>query len=131
MIVDIVNEILTKLKTDLVGVTVYTSNPLTVPDYPCIIVRELSNSTHTPTRDSGGEKYNEVGVEINIFTNGSSKMSDGKEIRSNVDAIMSGHYNMNRIFGEEVPNYADQSIYRFIMRYNVIVDVNRTIYNGR
>lgn len=127
MIIDITNEILTKLKTDLVGIEVVTSNQDT-EQFPRVVFTENLNSTHIESIDSSGETKNEIVFDINIYTVGDRKMSDAKSIRNQVDSIMSDFYNMNRVYSNNVPNYFDQSIYRYVLRYNCVVDSNEVVY---
>jgi len=128
MIVDITNEIMDQLITELVDVNVTIPDIELVIPLPCVTFAELTNTTNLATVDSDGEKYNEQSFEINIYTNGNTKMSDAKAIRNKVDKIMNGDCGMNRVFSDTVPNYSDRRIYRYILRYDCMVDVNSKIY---
>jgi hypothetical protein len=128
MIVDISNEILTKLKTDITTATVTTSYPDGKLTKPNITFREIANTTDSISVDSSGERYNEVSFEINIFTFGNKKQSDALKLRQSVDVIMSGEYGMNRSFSDEVPNFLNAEIFRYIIRYDCLIDSNKVIY---
>jgi len=128
MIVDITNEIMDRLITVLTDVNVILPDLELVVDLPCVTFGELTNTTNISTVDSDGEKHNAQSFEINIYTNGSSKMSDSKVIRNQIDEIMSGECGMNRVFSDVIPNYSDRRIYRYIMRYDCIVGEDSKIY---
>lgn len=128
MIIDIGNEVFTKLKNDISGATVLGDYPATEPNFPCIIFSELSNNTVVDSVDSSGENHNEVGFEVNIFSNAHNKKTIVKGLRKEVDDIMSGYYNMNRDFSDPTPNFSDTDIYRYTLRYSCVVDENKVIF---
>jgi hypothetical protein len=128
MIIDIAYEVYTKLKTDLVGVEMGTTFLETPSTYPFITFSEVSNTSTRDTRDSNGEYHNDVSFEVNIFTIGDDKKSQAKSLRILVDDVLSGYYGMEREFSDEIPNFGDQSIYRYVMRYGCLVDKNKVIY---
>lgn len=127
MIVDITNEVLSRLKTELSNGTVLTSYPSTTPDFPCVIVEELNNNSYDGSKDSSGNHHSDISIEINIFTTGMKRMTDAKTVRNSIDAILSDEYGMKRDYSRPTPNM-DTNIYRYVMRYSAIVDTNKTIY---
>jgi len=127
MIIDITNEILTKLKTDLSDVKVKTSYQ-DENDYPLVVFVEQSNVDVMETKDSEGVQHNEVMFQVDIFTKGNDKMTSAKSIRNLVDAIIGDFYGLARIYSDEVPNYSNRDIYRYTMRFTGLVDDSRTIY---
>lgn len=131
MIVDIYNEVLTKLKAELTDVEISQSNPIGVPNAPCVVFKELSNNSDPEHRDSAGEKYNALAFEINIYTIGATRISQSRAIRLLADGVMADYYNMNRDFSDEVQNYADTTVYRYILRYSCLVDENKKVYIRR
>jgi hypothetical protein len=128
VIVDIYNQLFTILDTDLVGINVETSYNNYEGDYPLVTLEESSNNGVLDTFDSGGERHNEIDFEINIFTIGSTRRSEAMEIRSQIDEIMTGELGMFRILSNPVPNFGDRNIYRYVLRYNCEVDVNKQIF---
>jgi len=128
LIVDITNEVLTNLKTTLEDVTVLTAYPSTTPKFPCVIVEEMSNNSYELSIDSAGQHHNEVSFEINIFSNARNKMTQVKSIRNLVDAIMADEYRMTRDFSGATPNFLDNDIYRYTMRYSCVLDNDKVIY---
>jgi hypothetical protein len=128
MIIDIANEVYTKLKTDLVGVemgTTFLENPTT---YPFVTFSEVSNTVSQESKDSSGEYHNVLSFEVNIFTIGDDKKSQAKDLRILVDNVLSGYYNMDRDFSDEIPNFLNQAIYRYVTRYSCLVDKHKVIY---
>lgn len=128
MIVDVTSEVITKLKTEITSATILANYPNVATTFPLITVSEINNITHLSTVDSGGERYNDVSLEINIFTDSQTNVTDTKELRIKIDEVLNSTFGMNRVFGEPTPNYIDTSVYRYTLRYNFIIDVNRKIY---
>jgi len=129
MIVDITNEVLTKLKTELTPIQVLAEYPDTVSDFPCVTISELSNTGDILSKDSGGFNYSIVSLEINVFTTGATRKSKAKEIRNDIDAILSDEYGMLRDFGGQTPNF-DTNVYRYTLRYTGRVNEERKIFRG-
>lgn len=130
MIVDITNEVLTDIKRALVDVTVLSSYPFKVAKFPIAIVTEEDNSALLETKDSAGFQHSNIAFSIEIYTDGNKKMSLAKEIRNKVDNIMSGEYGMTRSRPQVIPNYLDDSIYRYKLTYTGIIDKEKKIYRG-
>ena len=130
MIVDVTNEAYTTIKNTLTDVTVLQDYPITSPSFPCAIVSESSNTEDLDTIDSSGAHYSSVILEVNIFSNKENKITQVKDIRNRIDNILSGTYRMTRTYSGTVPNYLDDTIYRYVLRYSFKVDSNRTIYRG-
>lgn len=128
MIVDITNEIYTILKQNIGSATVLSSYPDITPTFPCIIIEEISNTDNYDSVDSGGSNHSAVSLEINIFSNAQNKITEAKNLRNQVDAILSDTYGMTRNYSGTIPNFTDASLYRYVMRYSFLVDENRTIY---
>lgn len=128
MIIDVTNEVLTNLKNTLVGVEVLATYPSTTPKFPCVIVEEISNITDIETIDTNGENHSIVSIEINIFSNTQNKTTQVKSIRDSIDSIMSGTYRMTRGFTGTTPNFLDDNIYRYTLRYTFTIDNNKQIF---
>lgn len=128
MIVDITNEIITKIENELPTVNVLASYPSGVPDFPCVIIEESSNTTYESTIDSNGQNHSDITIEINIFSTAKNKTTEAKQIRNSIDLIMSDLYGMVRTFSGQTPNYLDENVYRYTLRYNGIVNKNKTIF---
>lgn len=128
MIIDISNEVLTEIKNSLSKVDVYLEYPQKTPKFPCVTFRDNGNTTHLDSVDTSGETHNEVSFEINIFSNGRNKVTQAKAIRDTIDGIMAGTYNMQRDFADQVPNFANDEIFRYILRYSCVVDKTKRIY---
>ena len=128
MIVDIFNEVFTKVKTEISPIAIYSHYPEVQPEFPCVILEELSPIAIPDTVDTSGEKYNEISFEVNIFTTGSEKVSIAKNIRNKVDLVLGDFYNMNRDYSGTIPSFLDNNIYRMTLRYSCIVSKDKKIY---
>ena len=126
--IDITNEILTKLKGGVTSATVVASNQSNVTSFPRIVIVESSNVIDLDYLDSSGEYISTIAFDINIYTKGNTRMSKAKKLKIEVDDIMSGFYGLNRLFSGEVPNYLDTDIYRYTLKYNGNVTKNKLIY---
>ena len=130
MIIDITNEILTDIMRELPDVTVLTSYQPTTPKFPTVIVEEASNSDNTRTKDSGGVQHNDISFIIDIYTIGTTRMSDAKKIRNTINSVISGNYGMSRGKSSSIPNFLDDSIYRYRLTYSGTISKSKTIYRG-
>lgn len=128
--IDITNEILTKLKLELVDIDVKTSYPTGKSVFPCVVIEEIDNSHFTSTKDSAGFHHSNIGFEINIFTIGTAKMTSAKKIRNQIDNLIVGTYGMNRNVSRPTPNFLDENVYKYTMRYSGVIDNEKTIYRG-
>lgn len=128
MIVDITNEVLTAIHNSLTNCTVEATYPNTIPTFPVVTVSEFENNVDLETIDSSGEKYNLQSIEINIFSNSTNYLTEVRAIRKSIDDIMSGTYRMSRGYSGETPNFADNSIYKYTLRYSYRIDANKKIY---
>lgn len=128
MIVDIFNEMFTKLKTELSPLKIHSHYPEGDVVFPCVIVEELGNSTYETTTDTSGEKHNMVSIEVNIFTVTSEKVTMAKTIRKQVDAVLGDFYGMNRDYSGSIPSFLDNNIYRYTLRYSCVVDKDKKLY---
>lgn len=130
MMIDITNEILTKLKSELDGVSVLSTYQSTTNNFPTVTIEEVDNSVYTPSKDSAGYQHSNLAFMIEIYTNGSRRMSDAKLLRSKIDNIMSKDYGMARGRPIVIPNYLDSSVYRYRLTYTGLIDKNKKIYRG-
>ena len=128
MIIDITNEFITDIKSDLSGIPVYTHYPKTKPSFPCVIIEEMQNDDYQNTRDSSGQTHCQIGFEINILSNKSQPVTEVKGIRDLIDLVATGDYGLVRTFSRAVPNYIDDNIYRYVIRYIGVINENKTIY---
>lgn len=130
MIVDIGNELLTKIKTEVSPVRVLTSYQGTVPSFPTILFEEDDNSAMISTKDSAGFQHSNIAYTIEIYTEGDAKVTEAKRLRNKIDKIMSEDYGMTRGRPMVIPNYLDNTIYRYKLRYTGTIDKNKKIYRG-
>ncbi|HZJ99728.1 MAG TPA: hypothetical protein VFC79_06965 [Tissierellaceae bacterium] len=128
MIVDVFNEIFTKVKTELAGINVIADYPFKVSDFPTVVVEEMENATDMRTFDSSGYNHSNVTFRIEIFTTGSNKLSNARNIRGRVDSIMSGDYGMERIASNRIKNFVQDEIERLQLTYVGKLDKNKRMY---
>lgn len=130
MIVDVQNEIRSYVKTALGTIDILSAYPDSTPSFPVVILTESVNTVDEESYDSAGEQYNQIEIQIEIFTYGSAKKTEALGIRRTIDTLLSGTYRMRRTFSNEIPNYADREVYRYGLRYSFKIDKNKQIYRG-
>ncbi|HZJ99815.1 MAG TPA: hypothetical protein VFC79_07400, partial [Tissierellaceae bacterium] len=84
MIVSITNNIVTDLKTKYPDIPVLREFPQTNPKLPCIIVDEGDLAIDLGTMDSGGYHHTNYDITLEIYTNGSGKISKSNDIREGI-----------------------------------------------
>lgn len=97
--------------------SVYINEP---SSFPYISLTESDN--YIVHIDSGeDEKYSHLMYEINIYTIGDLRKSQARKLAQYVDKVM---YKLNfvRISGQEVPNQQNDTVYRYVMRYEAETD---------
>ena len=130
MIIDITNEMLTDIKNALTDAHVSTSQSPTTPKFPTVIVEELVNSDDLYTKDSSGFTHSNISYAIEIYTIGTTRMSQAKKIRNQINEIISNKYGIARTSSSPIPNYLDENVYRYRMSYSGKIGKNKTIYRG-
>lgn len=128
--VDITNIIIDRLDRELNGVKVVGSYQSKTSQFPTVSVVEIQNNSNLRTKDSGGFHHSNVIFQIEIFTIGDTQISQSKRIRRDINNIMSGEFGMARSGSREIPNFLDESIYRYVLNYSGTVSENREIYRG-
>ena len=127
MILNITNEIVNELDSKLSDVAVLREYPQTQPKFPCVIIEEGNLDIDLSSMDSGGYKYTNYELTLEIYTTGGTKISKCYEIRSKIDQLMSGQYRFQRIFSDRIPNL-DTNVYRYRMTFVGKIDENRVVY---
>lgn len=128
MIVDIYNEVYTKLKQELSPTLTLDGYPETTPEFPCVVIEELHNANYVESSDSGGDKHSAVSFEVNIFSTQPNKKSKSRKLRKKVDSVLSDFYGMNRDYAGTLPSFLDNNIYRHTMRYSFVIDKDKKLY---
>ena len=128
--VDIINEVYTRLKKLLPKATVSLGRYEGKPSFPCVEINYIDDTNDIYNRDSGGDKYSIQTIEVNIYTTGKNKRPTSNNIRDTVNNLLAKEYNMNRGYGAETPNYADMNVFRYTLRYSYKIDENKTIYRS-
>lgn len=85
---------------------------------PAVTIREADSAVYERWRSSGAvENAASLMYEINVYSNkASGKKAEAKALASTVDAAMAA-LGFVRTKKEPVPNFADASIYRIVMRF--------------
>lgn len=132
--IDIRNKVLTTLTLSLEekfpDIVVQSPYEATSPKFPCVTFEEISNSTDVNSLDSAGEFASNISYEINIFTFGNKSQTNCLKIRNEIDNVMNTQLGMLRTSSSKVVNYADTSVFRWVLRYSCTVDKHNTIFRG-
>lgn len=127
MIVNVFNDLINEIQNEINPVPITIPFTGMSPEFPIVTMDEISNETNVDTVDSSGEYHNIQSFELNIYTVGISSRTKSHELRDKIDNIMTPH-NMNRTFSQSVPNYLDDSIYRYVLRYECIIGKDKKFY---
>lgn len=130
MIVDITNILLTDIINTLDNIKVISGYQSKVSTFPTVSFAEIQNDANLRTKDSDGFHHSNVSYRVEIYTKGNRQVSQSKEIRDKIDSVLSDKYGLTRLGSSQVPNYLDDSIYRYVVNYNGTIDKNREIYRG-
>lgn len=128
--IDLVPQIITILKSELENVNIKSSFDGTHSKFPIVVVSEVENIINMNTITSDEAKTYNVSFNINIFDIGNKRKENVKLIRDKIDLILNNKYKMNRNTSQEVENYIDNTIYRWLLQYSCVVDNNEKIYRG-
>lgn len=129
--INIFNEVYTLLVdtlasyNDKIGTSsVYTNTP---PTYPFVSFEEINNSVYEQTSDSCDvENHALIEFEANIYTDNPNKKSKGDGIANVIDNLLK-QYNFVRL-SKNVLQSTDETIYRIVLRYSVVVSKDSVIY---
>lgn len=128
MIIDITNEVVTAVKNACPEAQVSSSYPKKVGKFPLITIDEIVNSTYEDSVDSSGENHSEIAFEINIFSTSKTPVGEVGKLRKKVDAILADAYGLSRESLGRVPNFSDTNVYRYTVRYDGVINKNKTIF---
>lgn len=96
--------------------------------FPCVSIEEYQNNIAQNTIDSSGqEKYCSVVFDVNVYSNKQNgRKFEAKEIAGKADELMSS-LGFTRFFTSPMVYY-DDTVYRYVMRYQGTVSANKVIY---
>lgn len=115
---------------ELTGVGIEREHPSTGAELPCVVVDEGDLPTDMTSFDSGGFHHTQYTVTMDIYTEGTGKITKAHKIRNDIDSIMSGEYRLQRVFSDSIPNMGDLNVYRYRLSYICKLDKNKTIFRG-
>ena len=126
--IDIFNEVYTQVKnvlpTNVKTSSVYTNSP---SEYPFISIEEINTATHRASIDGlKNENFADIDYELNIYTHGEGKKSQGDSLLALVDDKLN-ELGFVRTTKNHFQN-ANETIYRIIVRYTAIVSKDHKIY---
>ncbi len=97
--------------------------------FPVIVMKEVENSTDIINLDNSGEEYSiRYALELDIYDNNNNSQTNIAKIKQKIDDILNIELGMNRDFVNVTPNYLDNNIYRYNMKYSCIVNKNNIIF---
>lgn len=120
--IDRSNQIFTKIKTAISSLCTEASqsNPSTIAKVPFTHVNQIDNSSSADDLDNQENAVNTT-VEITVYTQGTSKLTDAKKIMNLADTEMRS-MGFRRLYGpRQIDNLNDTSICRYLARFNRII----------
>lgn len=128
MLIDVRNEVYTILKTEYPTMNLVMEFPDTIPTFPLATLGEIGNSEDIRYRASNGSNISTISLEFNIYDNSEDSKAKILDIRKKIDSVLADTYGMTRTFSNDVPNYVDEDVDRYIVRYSFNIDANKVIY---
>lgn len=126
---EVFDRLANKLRTKYSGIFVsgeYVSSP---SSFPAVTFEETANVINERTSDENIQNGIDVEYTINIYTNNiGTREKNAREIATDVDGLMLS-LGFVRIYSNPVPNLADSTIYRMMLRYRGTV-LAETMLNG-
>lgn len=120
--IDIEAQVYTKVKAALArelkdySVTlssIYVNEPSA---FPYVSMTESDNSTIAEHLDTGDNEYASLMYEVNVYTVGAKRKTDARTIMKVIDKELLC-LNFTRESGGEIPNLQNNSVYRYVARY--------------
>ena len=108
---------------------VLESAPQEVNTFPLVVIQESDNPLVDEDLTKGDQQY-QIEYEIEIYAidkENAPKQVIIQELKKLVNDVFDVHYGMNRRACIPAPN-ADRDVDKLYMRYNAIIDENKTIY---
>lgn len=90
--------------------------------FPTVTITEKSNLPVIETKTAHKFSHNRLMYEINIYTTGKTKKTDAKKIMAVIDDFFGYELGFNRIMAEPQDNLEDLNVYRFLARYECVID---------
>lgn len=129
--INVFNEIYTELvatltayDTKIKSSSVYVNMP---SEYPFVSLEEISDRVYERGMDDTEiENFDEKDFEINIYTQGNLKKSEGDNIANVVDSLFKS---LGFVRQSKTPlQDTNETIYRIVMRYSGIVSKDHIVY---
>jgi hypothetical protein len=89
--------------------------------FPCVTIVDIDNPEISHTLDYK-ERFSKPSWQIDIYADGSTGEIVAKKIRDVIIPICEDDYHLTRIEAHTVVNAADTTIYRYMLRYNGILN---------
>jgi hypothetical protein len=125
---DLTNSIYTQIKTAVLAL--YPSAKVDkkyqsiAPSFPYVTVIDVDDPEISHDLSYTG-RQSQPSWQIDIYQNGSTGEIVAKKIRDVITPIMENHFHMRRITARPVTNVADTTIYRYMLRYDCMIDEDR------
>lgn len=127
---DIFNAVATALRSAHSGVYVVGEYVATPPQFPAVSIVEADNRVSEQYRTNNIENACSVMYEVNVYSNKvASKKTEAKSVQKTLDSAFAA-LGFTRTMSNQVPNFADASIYRIVSRYEATIDKDRWIYTN-
>lgn len=127
---DLTNAIFTKIKTDVLALypnaNVEKQYQATTTKFPYITITDVDDPEISHDLSYSG-RQSQPSWQIDIYMNGSTGEIVAKKIRDAIIPIMEDQFHLRRIAAKPVVNATDTTIYRYMLRYDCMVDEDRQV----
>ena len=127
---DFTNSIFTKIKAAVLAIypaaTIEKQYQPNAPSFPYVTVIDVDDPEISHDLSYTG-RQSQPSWQIDIYMNGSTGEIVAKKIRDAIISVMENDLHMRRITARPVTNATDTTIYRYMLRYNCMVDEDRQV----
>ena len=121
------NHIFTLIKDEFSEATVLDAFPDTEPSFPCVIFNYAGETTDESTVDTSGENYTMENISVDVFTNGSDRVTLANSMQKRVDDILCKGLRMSRTTQERTSDFLNRQLHRIRTTYTFKIDANEKI----
>ena len=125
---DLTNSIYTQIKSAVLALypnaKVDKQYQSIAPSFPYVTIIDVDDPEISHDLSYTG-RQSQPSWQIDIYQNGSTGEIVAKKIRDVITPIMENHFHMRRITARPVTNVADTTIYRYMLRYDCMIDEDR------
>mgnify|MGYP000987945672 CR=1 FL=1 len=128
--IDLTNHIYTLIKAAVIALypasNVQKQYQSTTTVFPTVTIADIDDPEIGHDLSYTG-RQSQPSWQIDIYTNGSTGEIAAKKIRDAIIPVLENQLHLRRIAAKPVTNVADTTIYRYMLRYDCMIDEDRQV----